>query len=592
LSTPATGTVGTALALTATAADANGTVSKVEFFSGATKLGEDLTAPYSLSFTPAAAGTLSLTARATDNAGATTTSTAKSVTVTTGTTTAPTTAGSPTNATFLRAFNLGGPAATIDGRTWEASATAANFSTNASGWSRPGAALNPATDAARAGMITSALFGTGPTLAVRGLASGTYSVYLYIWEDNSPETLSIQLEGQTLRTGYSTGAAGHWERVGPLMATVTDGTLNVSTAGGNANLSGLEIWKQNTTPAPANTPPTVSLSAPATGTVGTALALTATAADANGTVSKVEFFSGTTKLGEDLTAPYSLSFTPAAAGTLSLTARATDNAGATTTSTAKSLTVTAPKSSLATGPTNATFLRAFNLGGPAATIDGRTWEASATAANFSTNASGWANAGAALNPATDAARAGMITSALFGTGPTLAVRGLASGTYSVYLYIWEDNSPETLSIQLEGQTLRSGYSTGAAGHWERVGPLTATVTDGTLNVSTAGGNANLSGLEIWKQNTTAMRSTSPTTNGFSVYPNPISADSQVQVAVVETEKMNFGLFNSQGSLVQRQRSTVSANAPSQAMLTGDLSQGTYSMKILPWPAARQKPART
>ncbi|MDO7852495.1 Ig-like domain-containing protein [Hymenobacter convexus] len=578
LSAPSTGTVGTALTLTATAADANGTVSKVEFFSGATKLGEDLTAPYTYSYTPTAAGTLSLTARATDNAGAATTSALVSVTVGTSTTTPPTTvAGDPANSTFFRAFNLGGAAATIDGRSWEASSGAANFSTNASGWSNPGASLNPATDAARAGMITSALFGTGPTLAVSGVASGTYSVYLYIWEDNSPETLNIQLEGQTVRTGYSTGSAGHWERVGPFTANVTDGTINVGTTGGNANLSGLEIWKQNSTTAPANTPPTVSLSAPSTGTVGTALTLTATAADANGTVSKVEFFSGATKLGEDLTAPYTYSYTPTAAGTLSLTARATDNAGAATTSTAANVTVSAPVATnpLATGPANATFFRAFNLGGAAATIDGRSWEASSGAANFSTNASAWSSASSTLNPSTDAARAGMIRSALFGTGPTLAVSGVASGTYSVYLYIWEDNSPETLNIQLEGQTVRTGYSTGSAGHWERVGPFTANVTDGTINVGTTGGNANLSGLEIWKHTSTAMRGTAPSTNGFGLFPASGRADAQVQMASAATVKAGLRQSSRQATPARRPGIAFGPAAPGLAVLTDKRSAGDY-----------------
>ncbi|UOQ51838.1 glycosyl hydrolase family 18 protein [Hymenobacter cellulosivorans] len=167
-----------AITLTANAADANGTVSKVEFFQGTSKLGEDLTAPYSFSWTGVAAGTYSITARATDNAGAATTSAAVSVTVT-GTTT--------------------------------------------------------------------------------------------------------------------------------------------------------------------NTPPTVSLTAPTGGSSYTApasITLSANAADANGTVSKVEFFQGSTKLGEDLTAPYSYSWTGVAAGTYSITARATDNAGATTTSAAVSVTVT------------------------------------------------------------------------------------------------------------------------------------------------------------------------------------------------------------------------------------------------------------
>ena len=83
-----------------------------------------------------------------------------------------------------------------------------------------------------------------------------------------------------------------------------------------------------------NQPPTVSLQAAATATVGVAVTLTATAADADGTVARVAFFEGTTLLGEDMVAPFSISWTPSATGNRSLTARATDDAGASTTSTA------------------------------------------------------------------------------------------------------------------------------------------------------------------------------------------------------------------------------------------------------------------
>ncbi len=57
----------------------------------------------------------------------------------------------------------------------------------------------------------------------------------------------------------------------------------------------------------------------------------ATATDADGSVARVEFFSGTTKIGEDTdgTNGWSYSWNGVAAGTYELTVKATDNAGAT-----------------------------------------------------------------------------------------------------------------------------------------------------------------------------------------------------------------------------------------------------------------------
>src|SRR5205085_2426285 len=96
--------------------------------------------------------------------------------------------------------------------------------------------------------------------------------------------------------------------------------------------------------AAANQAPTVSLTAPANGAAYTAPAtvpLTATASDTDGTIARVDFYSGTTLIGSATASPYSVTWSNVAAGTYSLTAVARDNAGATTTSAARSITVSA-----------------------------------------------------------------------------------------------------------------------------------------------------------------------------------------------------------------------------------------------------------
>jgi YD repeat-containing protein len=94
-----------------------------------------------------------------------------------------------------------------------------------------------------------------------------------------------------------------------------------------------------------NNPPTVSLTNPANDAnfnSGSTVTLNANASDSDGTISKVEFFQGSIKLGEDTTAPYSYAWTNVAAGNYVLTARATDNGGAIATSGAVNITVTTP----------------------------------------------------------------------------------------------------------------------------------------------------------------------------------------------------------------------------------------------------------
>ncbi|HEU4665546.1 MAG TPA: glycosyl hydrolase family 18 protein [Dokdonella sp.] len=93
-----------------------------------------------------------------------------------------------------------------------------------------------------------------------------------------------------------------------------------------------------------NQPPSVSITAPANGSTfaaGASITVNATASDSDGSVTKVEFFRGATSLGVDTSSPYSVTWSNAAAGSYSLTAIATDNLGATTTSGAVSVTVQA-----------------------------------------------------------------------------------------------------------------------------------------------------------------------------------------------------------------------------------------------------------
>ena len=90
-------------------------------------------------------------------------------------------------------------------------------------------------------------------------------------------------------------------------------------------------------------PPAVLLTAPAGGStavVGAPITLTATATD-DESVASVQFFDGTTSIGTDTTSPFSISWTPSTTGTHALTARATDNGGASTTSAAVSVTINA-----------------------------------------------------------------------------------------------------------------------------------------------------------------------------------------------------------------------------------------------------------
>lgn len=78
----------------------------------------------------------------------------------------------------------------------------------------------------------------------------------------------------------------------------------------------------------------------ATFTAPARVTLTATASDPDGSVSKVEFFRGTTLLGVEEFAPYTFTWDNVAAGSYRLTAKITDNRGAVTTTAPVDVTVT------------------------------------------------------------------------------------------------------------------------------------------------------------------------------------------------------------------------------------------------------------
>jgi hypothetical protein len=93
-----------------------------------------------------------------------------------------------------------------------------------------------------------------------------------------------------------------------------------------------------------NASPSVSITSPTDGATFSApatISLSADASDSDGSVASVTFYSGNTKIGEATSSPYEATWSDVAAGTYTLTAEATDDDGATTTSASISVTASA-----------------------------------------------------------------------------------------------------------------------------------------------------------------------------------------------------------------------------------------------------------
>lgn len=371
-------TQGTAIAITATAADADGTVAKVEFFAGTTKLGEDTTAPFEFTWTPAAAGTYEITARATDNAGAIGSSASRTVTITA----TPTPTNAPPTVSLsapANNFKANAPATiTLAATAADSDGTVASVSFYR---------INPAAPVYDATTLVGAADTTAPYEQSTGaLAAGTYTFVARATDNRGAVATSAtaQVIVNALPTvSFLAPAANAVVQVGAaltLRATAADAApgsvtkvefFNGTTLlGEGTRVTGTNEYTYNWASVPAgpksltaratdndgatqttaslainaNGQPTVTLDVPTAGaTAPTTLVLAASATDADGTIASVEFFNGTTRLGagtfDAATSRYRLSVPNTGAGTYTLTARATDNNGGTATSASRSLTI-------------------------------------------------------------------------------------------------------------------------------------------------------------------------------------------------------------------------------------------------------------
>ncbi|MDJ1501265.1 T9SS type A sorting domain-containing protein [Xanthocytophaga agilis] len=141
---------------------------------------------------------------------------------------------------------------------------------------------------------------------------------------------------------------------------------------------------------------------------------------------------------------------------------------------------------------------AFNLAGPATVIDGKQWRAGS---DYNISVAGtyhsFENQQVSLTPATDSTRAAMIRSSIWGNDFT--IRSYFPGIpYYIYLYVWEDNNPQTYSITVDGTVVESSYNSGSAGTWKRLGPYTIQGKYDVANeIRFQGGDANVSGIEFY-----------------------------------------------------------------------------------------------
>jgi hypothetical protein len=156
------------------------------------------------------------------------------------------------------------------------------------------------------------------------------------------------------------------------------------------------------------------------------------------------------------------------------------------------------------------FERAVNIGGSAVVIDGAQWAADAPGSlgdadddSYSLNGRPLAHPWLHLAPATDASRTTMLQDWRQHWMMDIAISA-PDGQYDVYVYTLQGGGtpiPEPATLSLEGRRVGS-YVAGTSGSWERLGPYTAQVSDGSISLAIRG-LFNLAGVEVWQHGTDA-----------------------------------------------------------------------------------------
>jgi subtilisin family serine protease len=340
--------------LAATAADADGNVTQVSFYNGTSLIGSDTVPPYALSWTNVAIGTYTLTAVATDDLGAATTSGAVTVRV------VPPPPSTPLGGTPLAIPGLLEAENFDDGG--EGIAYHDTTAGNAGGKYRStDVDIESTSDSGGGYDIGWVAASEWLQYTVSASVSANYTFQARVASPGIGGSFHVEIDGANATGALvvpNTGGWQSWQTITLAGIPINAGThvlrvvFDANGPGGYVGNLNSFVW----TITGVNTPPSVTLVSPAAGASYTApatIALSANATDIDGTVMQVSFYNGASLIGTDATAPYAWSWTNVQGGNYRLTAIATDNGGASSTSTSVNITVVAPPPSAPFGGTAA-----------------------------------------------------------------------------------------------------------------------------------------------------------------------------------------------------------------------------------------------
>ena len=223
-------------------------------------------------------------------------------------------------------------AGTVSLLAWNQAANASDHWAGITFALRP-APINAAPTVTLTSPVDGAHYGTNvPVSATASDSDGTISFVEFTWFDTTGDSASVTVAQAPYTTAMTV----------PLLcgSSTCDYWF---TAKAFDNQGGVGVSNSVSVTVSANTPPTVTITSPvanATFAAPASIGLSAQAGDSDGTVSKVEFYNGANLITTITSPPYTFNWTGMPQGSYSLTARATDNLGAVTSSASVNVTVT------------------------------------------------------------------------------------------------------------------------------------------------------------------------------------------------------------------------------------------------------------
>jgi GH35 family endo-1,4-beta-xylanase len=320
--------------------------------------------------------------------------------------------------------------------------------------------------------------------------------------------------------------------------------------------------------------PIVTITAPTNNSTYTTLqtiSITATASDADGTVSKVDFYDGTTLLGSDNSSPYSYSWSGMSAGKHTITAVATDNSGSTTTSAAVSVTiegVQAPYNNTVHPIPGIIQVEEYDQGGNGlAYMDNTPGSEVTPVVNFR------ANEDVDLEVCTDAGGGYNLGYSTAGEWLEYTVNVQSTGNYDLDLRVACNGDGRTVSFTMDEIAIANNVTIPNTAGWQTWStvsvkniPLTAGQKIMRLTIG-ATDYVNLNYVEFKPSTITGLDAEEMTS--MMIYPNPFN--NQIHVEMAGT--FGYQLMSLAGQVIHEGKSE------GKIELGSNLSKGVYMLKI-------------